>query len=250
MRTLLVVASIAVGVFSIGMIISAYVILAEDIDLSYASASPVNIEIWTDPFDEDFVRVIEQIPGVDAAEGRQISGVRTSIDGVEWQNLNLIAVTDFETMGINQLSTLAGTQYPGRRELLVSQDFMADTGYEVGDQIQVEFANGKIHTLPLVGIVGDQVTGAGDFTAGPKAYLTIDSLPSFWKCPIITTVCMSGFRGRAVMKVRLRILAEVIEDKTRTPPTQIYRTEIKVSDEHPMGSLVLAVLGVLGLWEG
>ena len=95
MRTVLVVASIAVGVFSIGMIISAYTILDADIDGSYAAAAPVNIEIWMDPFEEDFVRVIERIPGVAAAEGRQITAVRTSNDGAEWQNLNLIGVTDF-----------------------------------------------------------------------------------------------------------------------------------------------------------
>jgi len=80
LRTLLVVASIAVGVFSMGMIISAYVILSNDIDRSYASVSPVNIEISTDPFYEDFTRIIERIPGVAVAEGRQISGIRTSID--------------------------------------------------------------------------------------------------------------------------------------------------------------------------
>jgi hypothetical protein len=39
-RTLLVVSSIAVGVFSIGMIITAYAIMDNDIDVSYAAAEP------------------------------------------------------------------------------------------------------------------------------------------------------------------------------------------------------------------
>jgi putative ABC transport system permease protein len=249
MRTLLVVASIAVGVFSIGMIVSAYAIMAEDIDRSYASFSPVNIEIWTDPFYESFVRIIERIPGVAAAEGRQISGIRTSIDGSEWQNLSLIAITEFENMGTNQLSTLAGTQYPGRRELLVSQDFMADTGYQVGDQIQVELANGTTHTLPLVGIVGDQVTGAGDFTAGPKAYVTLKTLESLG---------MPGYFNRLYVRIsgegrgeaEIEALAAIVEDKIEHNHRQVYRTEINVSNEHPMGSLILAVLGVLGALGG
>ena len=249
MRTLLVVASIAVGVFSIGMIVSAYAILAEDIDRSFASSSPVNIEIWTDPFYESFVRIIERIPGVTAAEGRQITGIRTSIDGSEWQNLSLLAITDFESMGINQLSTLAGTQYPGRRELLVSQDFMADTGYQVGDQIQLELANGTHHTLPLVGIVGDQVTGAGDFTAGPNAYVTLKTLESLG---------MPGYFNRLYVRIsgegydeaEIEALAAVVEDKIEHNHRQVYRTEINVSDEHPMGSLILAVLGVLGALGG
>jgi putative ABC transport system permease protein len=249
MRTFLVVASIAVGVFSIGMIVSAYVILSDDINHSYASASPVNIEIWTDPFYEDFVRVIEQIPGVATAEGRQISGVRTSIDGLEWQNLSLIAVTDFESMKINQLSTLAGTQFPNRRELLVSQDFMADTGYQVGDHIQVELANDTNHTLPLVGIVGDQVTGAGDFTAGPKAYMTIETLASL-EMPNYYNRLYVRISGEGSEEAEIEALTAVIEDKLERHHRQVYRTEINVSDVHPMGSLVLAVLGVLGALGG
>ena len=39
-RTLLVVASIAVGVFAVGTIANAYLILAEDIDASYAAVNP------------------------------------------------------------------------------------------------------------------------------------------------------------------------------------------------------------------
>ncbi|TFG71785.1 MAG: ABC transporter permease, partial [Anaerolineales bacterium] len=178
LRTLLVVASIAIGVFSIGMIVSAYVILAEDIDQSYASVSPVNIEIWTDPFYDDFLRTVDRIPGVDIAEGRQITGVRTSIDGLEWQNLTLIAVKDFDTMGINQLSTLTGVQSLNRRELLVSEDFLADSGYQVGDLLQIDLPNGTTHSLPVVGLVADQVTNAGNFTAGPNTYVTMETLGS------------------------------------------------------------------------
>lgn len=245
MRTFLVVASIAVGVFSIGMIISAYVILDADIDGSYASAAPVNIEIWTDPFEEDFVRIIERVPGVGAAEGRQITGVRTSNDGTEWQNLSLIGVADFETMGINQFSTLDGTQYPARRELIVSQDFMADSGYTVGEQIDVELANGSTYTMPLVGLVGDQVTGAGDVTAGAKVYMSIETLES---------LDMPGYFNRLYVRIdgdgtdeaEIEALAEVIEEKIERNHRIVYRTELKVSNEHPSASLVLAVLGVLG----
>jgi len=249
MRTLLVVASIAVGVFSIGMIVSAYAILAEDIDRSYASASPVNVEIWTDPFYKDFVNVIKHIPSVAAAEGRQVTSIRASIDGTEWQDLSLIGITDFENLGMNQLSALSGTQYPGRRELLVSQDFMADTGFQVGDQIQVELANGDTHTLPLVGIVGDQVTDAGDFTADPKAYVTMDTLESLGMSKYFNRLFVR-ISGDGSSEVAIKALAADVEYKIEHSYREIYRTEIIVSDKHPMGSLILAVLGVLGALGG
>ena len=249
MRTLLVVASITVGVFSIGMIVSAYAIIAEDIDYSYASAAPVNIEIWTDPFYKDFVNVIEHIPGVDAAEGRQIMGIRASSDGNEWQDLNLIAISDFNDLRMNQLVALSGTQIPGHRELVVSSDFMADTGFQVGDQIQVELANGEIHTMPLVGVVGDQVTDAGDFTADPKLYLTMDSLEQLG-IPKYFNRLFVRISGDGSNEAEIEALAADVEYKIERSQREIYRTEIKVTDEHPMGSLILAVLGVLGVLGG
>ena len=44
-RTLLVVLSIAVGVFAVGTIVNAFNILNTDIDASYAAVNPANITI-------------------------------------------------------------------------------------------------------------------------------------------------------------------------------------------------------------
>jgi putative ABC transport system permease protein len=81
MRTLLVVSSIAVGVFAVGTIASTYLIISRDIGVSYASANPANIQIWTDPFDKAFLRTIMKVPGVADAEGRQVLEIRASDDG-------------------------------------------------------------------------------------------------------------------------------------------------------------------------
>ena len=56
-RTALVVASIAVGVFAIGTIITTFVFLSQDFNESFAASRPANIEIWIDPFQEDLIRV-------------------------------------------------------------------------------------------------------------------------------------------------------------------------------------------------
>jgi putative ABC transport system permease protein len=249
MRTLLVVASIAVGVFSIGMIVSAYAIIAEDIDRSYALASPANIEIWTDPFYKDFVNTIERLPGVAAVEGRQIISVRASKDDKEWQDMKLIAISDFENLSVNQLVSLSGTQYPSRREILVNDDFMSDTGFQLGDQVQVELPNGEIQTLPLVGIVGDQVTDAGDFTADPKAYASMETIEALG-IPGHYNRLFVRIAGEGSDTAEIEALAEDIEYKLERSQREIYRSEIKVTDEHPMGSLILAVLGVLGALGG
>ena len=56
-RTALVVASIVAGVFAIGMIISAFVIMQEEINANYAAANPPNIEIWRMLCHVDLIKV-------------------------------------------------------------------------------------------------------------------------------------------------------------------------------------------------
>jgi putative ABC transport system permease protein len=249
MRTLLVVASIAVGVFSIGTIASAYAILAEDINTSFASVHPVNIEVWTDPFYEDFVRILQRVPGVEHMEGRRIFGVRGSQDGSDWKNLSLIVIPDFESMQINQLATLEGTQFPGRRELLISRDFMNDTGFQVGDQIEIELPDGALHTLPLVGIVADQATGAGNFTAGPKGYISLETLETFGLGGYFNRLYVT-VTGSKVDETKLEEIQVLIEEKIEANGRAVYRSDIAVTDMHPMASMILAMLGVLGALGG
>jgi putative ABC transport system permease protein len=245
MRTLLVVASIAVGVFAIGMIASAYAILSEDIDISYAAINPVNIEVWTDPFEEDFNRVIQRVPGVDAVEGRRIIAVRGSQDGNVWQTLNLIAVDDFNSMQINQLAVIEGTRFPARRELLITREFMNDTGFQVGDQIETEMPDGSIYTMPVVGIIADQATGGGNPTSGANAYITFDTLESleqqvFYNRLYVTTV------GDGSDEEKIAQIAALVEDKVENNQRNVYRMETNISTQHPFESMALAVLGVLG----
>jgi len=249
LRTVLVVASIAIGVFSIGMIVSGYAILAEDINISYALVKPVNIEVWTGPFYEDMTRIIERVPGVAAVEGRRIIGVRGSRDGVAWQNLSLIVVPDFENMQINQLHTIEGTRFPDRREMLISLEFMNDSGFQVGEDIQIEVSDGAIFTLPVVGLVGDQVTNAGDFTAPPKAYITVETLDSLGLRKYFNRLYVT-VDGDGADEDEIAEVAALVEDKLEKHQHTVYRSAVKVSDQHPMESMVLAVLGVLGALGG
>ncbi|MBL7162797.1 MAG: FtsX-like permease family protein [Anaerolineales bacterium] len=249
LRTLLVVASIAVGVFSVGTIVNAYVILSQDIGITFAAKNPANIEIRTDPFYEDFIRTIEKVPNVLDAEGRQVVNVRASQDGEAWQDLRLITMKDFEDTEINLLSAIEGTKTPGRRELLVSQDFLNSTGFQVGDLIEIEMPDGSTNTLPLVGLVADQVTNGGDFMGGANGYVSLDTLEWLGGGDYFNQLYVR-VSGDSNNEDHILSIAAEVEDKIERNNRQIYRTNIQESNEHPMGSIVLALLGILGALGG
>jgi len=243
-RTSLVVASIAVGVFAIGMIITTYVILKADINHTYASVNPPNIEIWTDPFDKDFVRVIEKIPGVEDAEGRRTIPIRARSGDENWQGVSLVGISDFSSK-INLLSAIEGTQFPGENEAIVSQDIAHITGFKVGNGIEVEFPDGSTHVLKVVGLITDQTTAKPDPSATNNIYITLKTLESFGQADyfnkLYVTVDGDGSDAEIIASV-----ADVVEDKIKKSQRAVYRTQEMLSTQHPATDSILAVIGVLG----
>src|SRR5512143_2551680 len=93
-RTGLVVAFIAVGVFAVGLIITAYTVLAQDFNRGFEATNPPNIEIRTAPFISDLVDVVGHVPGVRQAEGRLTLTIRARRGTEGWKDLELVGVPD------------------------------------------------------------------------------------------------------------------------------------------------------------
>src|SRR5512147_432394 len=101
-RTLLVVFSIAVGVFSIGVIAGAYQIIGTDLKASYSAVQPANIELrMAANFDDDLLQMIRNRNGVADAEARRAFNIRVRAPGTEsWTTLDMYAFDDFEKNSI------------------------------------------------------------------------------------------------------------------------------------------------------
>ena len=54
-RTLLVVLSIAVGVFAVGMVASTQVIFGRELNSSWAAVNPASASLFTGPFDDEML---------------------------------------------------------------------------------------------------------------------------------------------------------------------------------------------------
>ena len=249
LRTLLVVASIAVGVFAVGTIVTTYVVLSEDVKVTFASRNPANIDIITDPFHDEFVRSIERVPGVLDAEGRLILNVRASNDDSVWKNIKLIGVEDFATVDINTLTVIEGVNRPDRHELVISQDFLNSTGFQVGDQVKIELPDGSTYNLLLVGLVSDQATNGANFIGGANGFVTLDTMAWLGIGNYFNHLYVR-VSGDSTLESTVQAVADSVEEKVELNNRQIYRTELQMSDGHPMASIVLALLGVMGALGG
>lgn len=246
LRTALVVFSIAVGVFSIGVISGAYVIIANDMSASYSANNPMNIELrMSDPFNSDLVTTIKDMRGVADAEGRRIFSMRVRVTGSnQWTTLNIVAIEDYKKVKVNLLKPLSGEFSPGKKQIMLEKKAMAALNVPQNSNLEFELPDGTTRLMSVIGVVQDQTTGAGDFLAPPFAYINIDTLAYLHQPEGFNRLFVTVSDGKND-DLHLRQMAAFVKDKVEKTDIAVARTRVAKTNEHPMASTVQAILGIL-----
>ena len=244
-RTLLVVFSIAVGVFSIGVIAGAYQIISNDMSISYAANRPANIELRMTNFDDDVLTTIHNQRGVGEAEGRRVFNVRVRVPGSQkWTTLDMIAFESFEKNAINLLTPVEGAVAPEKRQVLLEQDALENLDVGVGGLLEFQLPDGSTKTLPVVGIVQDTAAGAGDFLADPFGYITTDTLPYLGQ-PRLYNRALVTVAGDGDDSQYIREVGADVKDRIEKTGAVVIRSRFSETHQHPLGSTINAILGIL-----
>ncbi|HLO13804.1 MAG TPA: FtsX-like permease family protein [Anaerolineales bacterium] len=244
-RTLLVVLSIAVGVFSIGVIAGAYQIISNDMSVSYSANKPANIELRMRDFDEDVLTMIQNQRGVENAEGRRVFNMRVRVPGTEkWTTLDMVAFDDFKKNAIDLLTPIEGQILPKKREVLLEQDALQHIDTGVGKLLEFQLPDGSTKTLPVAGIVQDTAAGAGDFLASPYGYITTDTLEYLGQPRLFNRALVIVSQGGDDI-LYIRDMGAKLKDKVEKNGGTVIRLRFSKTHEHPLADTVNAILGIL-----
>lgn len=244
-RTLLVVASIAVGVFAVGMIASAYVIISHDMNTGYTAAVPANIRIITDPFEDDLLKAVQRVDGVLDTQGRRVANVRVRSENSDWTSLDLTAVADFSSIRINKVVPTLGKKTLGDNEVILEDNQkLAALRAQPGDMLEVELANGTTRSLPFVGTVQDETGGIQNLIGNVEGYITYDTLEWLHLSRSYNTLLIT-VDGDANDRAHIQSVTDRVTDQLKKSGRNVYRSEQHLSNRHPMASLIQALLGVL-----
>lgn len=175
-RTILVVLSIAVGVFAVGLIACTQVILLRDMNTSYAATNPAHATLYVEPFAADLIESVRRMPGVADASGHNSVDAQVRVDGDDWSDFVLIVVPDYSDMRINIVKSVSGAWPPRKREILLERTSLDYLGVEEGDTITIESSDGKLHDLVIAGAVHDQSIGHASIDGKGYGYITPDTL--------------------------------------------------------------------------
>jgi putative ABC transport system permease protein len=252
-RSLLVIASIAVGLFAIGMITTTHLILSEDIRSGYQAINPANIQMRASTFDEEFVQHIRRMPQVAGAEG--VWDTRLQVWTVEgyWKPISIKAqdFNDGAEEMINQVTLIEGSWPPGNKQIALDINKIADTGAGLGDEVEIKLPSGIIRRLPVVAIVQDQTIGSsggegGFFLANIQGYVTRDTLPWLEQLYGFNTLYATVDQAQEDREA-IRAVADILIDEFHQNGYLTNGSVVRLSSEHPNVSYIDAMAAVMFL---
>lgn len=250
-RTILVVMSIFIGVFAVGLITSAQAIIVREMRTTYTAATPEHASLSvgdTGGFDEDMLQAVRNMREVGDAEARYSYSVSAQAAIGDWRTLRLVAIDDFDDIRINKFSLTEGQWPPGDQEILIERSSLSQLQVEIGDSLLIERPDGKRRTLEVVGIVYAPTEIPAQF-GGSVGYISMDTLEwisgerSFNQLAII-----SAENGNDI--THNEAVAEEVYEKIQKSGYDVSFPFVGVPNEHPLEQFIggmVAIMSILGV---
>ena len=245
-RTVIVVLSIAVGVFAVGMISSTQIMLPNDLSASYAAIDPASAVLFPEPFDEELVHTVRRMEDVREAEGRRNVSLRLKIGPDDWRTLGLDVISDYDDIRLNKITTAGGAWPPPERELLIERNSLSVTNASVGDTIVIETPDGKQRQMRIAGLAHDLSRGQTSLRA--YGYITFDTLEWLGFSRDLDELHILVAEN-GTDKEHVQTVADRVQDKIEKSGRTVYWIWIPEPGEHPANEdlqALLIILGVLG----
>jgi putative ABC transport system permease protein len=153
-RMLMMVIAIAVGIFGVTTILSAYTILDREVRRNYLGTNPASAQLQLDKVDDVLVDKVRQRPGIADAEASSAVFARIEKKPNEWLPLLLFVIKDFNTMRINTFTPVSGTWPPPEGTILLEKEAMPILNAKIGDTHRIQTPNGLRH-ITISGLVHD-----------------------------------------------------------------------------------------------
>ncbi len=102
-RTVLVILSIAVGIFAVGAVQLLRSVIVTELKAIYTASNASQATLFVGGVDEDLVASIRRMPEIADAQGRSNLVAKVQVAPDEWKNISLIAVEDFTDIRISRI---------------------------------------------------------------------------------------------------------------------------------------------------
>ena len=259
LRTLLVVLSIAVGIFAIGVVMGGRGVLMREFDTDYLSSAAPSAEFITTDYDASLVRSIANRSDVRAAEGRRQLLARYTTESppttstAGWSTMQIWALPDFTSIEVAKISREEVTAWPpGPGEIVLEKSVQQVERFSIGETVTVETDTGTRTELRVVGFAHDINAVPAMFSDMVVGYTSMGTLSDLKEPDKLNYLALSLDRALS-QAAASRIAVDIREKELGSAGVQALQTSVPEPGSHFLGdifkavSLLLLALGVLSL---
>lgn len=249
-RSLLTIASIAVGLLAFGVITNLYFWLNQDMIKGYQATNPATIQIRTSLIDYQMVKNLQDITGISRAEGAREFNMQALSSSGNWVGIG-IQSKNYDKAQIGKVQVQEGIWPPQKNQIVFANHKLSDLNLKLGDWVTVEDSVGNKYSLQFVGIVKDQMIGTtsgggGYFTANVQGYVDNGTLGTMevakkddYNVVYLTT------SGDATNASLLNEVGQRVYDRLNKQGVTISNYTTRSPKLHPNINLVNAIVGIL-----
>ncbi|MHC1740665.1 MAG: ABC transporter permease [Anaerolineaceae bacterium] len=249
-RSLLIVASISVGLLAFGVITNLYFWLNQDMGRGFEQINPASIQFKTSLLDHDMLTHIQKVTGVKTVEGAREFSMQILSPGGIWNPIELQS-KNFDMAQIGKVKLEQGVAIPGKNQIVLSDHKLSDLGVKVGDWVTLQNSAGDKFSLQVVGIVQDQMIGAaneagGFFTADAQGYISKPTLSTLHiPLPDLVNQLYITISGDATQPAVLSEVGERVYQSLDDNGVTIANYSTRSPLNHPNIDLINAIVGIL-----
>ena len=224
-RTVLVVATISVGVFAVGFVTNLIILTTTDMQADYSSANPSVATIYPDPFDADLLHSLQNLPGLAQVEGLSQGGGKLLLpDGREFQ-INVRAIPGIDQIKINQIRAIdpPNANLPGKHEIFVEQSALSTLPIKIGDTVKVQLSDGTVRLVRITASIHDPTGAPFRFGQQVSAYATQETV-EWLEGPSQFTQLIMTVKERSTDEAHVREVASGVAKKIEQSGRTVYFT--------------------------
>lgn len=250
-RTVLVILSIAVGVFAVGFVATGFPIILSDMDADFQSVNPHAAIIYCDSFDDDLVNMVKRIEGVGEAEGRSGVTGRIIINPEKNVSVEINSIPKIEEMKIDRLQPEnPDDQIPtlSNHHIFIERTGASVLGIEPGEKISVELADGKMRDLTLASYVHDVTAFPYVFTNSVTGYVTPETIEWLGGSQEYYKLFMTVSQNKTDEE-HVKLIAKSVAEKIEKSGREVYYTSVYQPGRH-FATDITQALGVMMAFLG
>lgn len=242
-RVAMAVAAIALGIFAVSLIGTAYTILTREIARNYLATNPASAIVDFGTVDAKVIADVRKLAAISDVEATSIVTARIALRRDEWVPLLLFVIPDFKAMRISKVAPQAGAWPPPAGTMLLEREALKFLGRRLGDSVAVEMPSGEATSLVISGSVHDPALAPARQEQTAYGYVTPETFAAMGGQPAperLKITVKDAVFDQAKVDAAVTSLAAVLV----STGDKIHAIQVPPTGRHPHQGQMTAVLSL------